>query len=42
MIDLAAQFLKDELGTYLLVRTGTNTVEVKLSKVVDEAGEVCV
>ncbi|MFA7061981.1 MAG: DUF4255 domain-containing protein [Pedobacter sp.] len=32
-------FLKDELNTYLLSRTGSDTVKANLSKVVDEAGK---
>ena len=39
MLDVALRFLKDELNTYILTRTGSNTVEVKMSKVVDEAGK---
>lgn len=39
MLDLAITFLKDELNTYLLTRTGTDTVKVKASKLVDEAGK---
>jgi hypothetical protein len=39
MLDLTLQFLRDELHTYLLTRTGGDTIEVKLSKVVDEAGK---
>jgi hypothetical protein len=39
MLDVALQFLRDQLNTYLLTRTGSDTVKVKLSKVVDEAGK---
>jgi hypothetical protein len=39
MLDIALQFLKDELNSYLLTRTGSNAVEVKMSKLVDEAGK---
>jgi len=39
MLDIALQFLKDELNTYLLARTGSSTVSVKLTGVVDEAGK---
>lgn len=39
MLDMAVQFLKEELDTYLVSRTGSNAVEVKLSKVVDEVGK---
>ena len=39
MIDVALQFLSDELNNFILARTGSNSVEVKMSKVVDEAGK---
>jgi hypothetical protein len=39
MLDVAVQFLKEELNTFLLTRTGSSTVTVKLSKIVDEAGK---
>ena len=39
MLDVTLQFLKDELNTYLLTRTGGDTIKVKLSKVADEAGK---
>ena len=39
MLDVAIGFLKDELNTYLLSRTGSDTVKAALSKVVDEAGK---
>ena len=39
MIDIALQFLNNELNTYMLMRTGSSSVEVKMSKVVDEAGK---
>lgn len=40
MLDVAVQFLKDELNTFLLARTGSNSAEVvNLSKVVDDAGK---
>jgi len=32
-------FLNDELNAYHLTRTGTDTVKVKLSKVVEDTGE---
>ncbi|MBI4660154.1 MAG: DUF4255 domain-containing protein [Verrucomicrobia bacterium] len=39
MLDVTLQFLRDQLNTYLLTRTGSDSVKVKLSKVVDEAGK---
>lgn len=39
MIDTAAQFLREELNAFLLTRTGSSTVTVNLSKIVDEAGK---
>lgn len=41
MLDIALQFLRDELNTYLLTRTSLSSIEkvVSLSKVVDEAGK---
>lgn len=39
MLDVAIGFLKDELNTYLVTRTGSDTVKTNLSKVVDEAGK---
>lgn len=39
MLDLAVLFLKDELSNFFLTRTGTDSVEVKLSKVVEESGK---
>ncbi len=39
MLDVAIEFLKDELNTYLLARTGSDAVEVTLSPVVDESGK---
>ncbi|MGX2040170.1 DUF4255 domain-containing protein [Methylocaldum sp. MU1018] len=39
MLDIALQFLKDELNTYLLTRTGSSTVSVKLTGIVDDAGK---
>ena len=38
MLDVAIGFLKDELNTYLLTQTGSDTVMVIMSTVVDEAG----
>lgn len=39
MLDVALQFLVDELNAYLFARTNSNSVVVKQSKVVDEAGK---
>src|ERR1051325_4502310 len=39
MLDIALQFLSDELNTYFVTRTASDTVKVKPSKVVDEAGK---
>lgn len=39
MLDVALTFLKDELNSYLLARTGSDTVKADLSKVVDESGK---
>jgi hypothetical protein len=39
MLDLALQFLIGELNSHLLARTNSDAVEVKMSKVVDEAGK---
>lgn len=39
MIDLALTFLKDELASYILSRTNSSNVEVKLTKLVNEAGK---
>ncbi|HVZ42090.1 MAG TPA: DUF4255 domain-containing protein [Candidatus Kapabacteria bacterium] len=39
MLDIALQFLKDELNSYIIAKTGSNSFEVKLTKIVDEAGK---
>jgi len=39
MLDLALTFLIDELNTYLLTRTASDSVKASLSRVVDEAGK---
>ena len=39
MIDQALTFLRDELAAYILARTNSNNVEVKLSKLVNESGK---
>ena len=39
MINIALQFLKDEANTYFFTRTGSNSVEIKMTKIVDEAGK---
>ena len=40
MLDVAATFLRDELNSYLARRTGSDTVQVQLSRIVDDAGKV--
>ena len=42
MLDIALKFLRDELNTYLLAQTGSNTVDVKLSRLVDESGKYAI
>lgn len=39
MLDTALKFLKDELNTYLLTQTGSDSIKVEMSKLVDEAGK---
>lgn len=39
MLDTALKFLKDELGDYFFKRTGSHSVVVKMSSVVDETGK---
>lgn len=39
MLDLALQFLVGELNAYLIARTNSDAVQVKMSKVVDETGK---
>ncbi len=39
MIDQALTFLRDELAAYVLARTNSNNVEVKLTRLVNEAGK---
>lgn len=39
MLDTALKFLRDELRSYIIARTGSTLVDVKLSKVVDELGK---
>lgn len=39
MLNTALKFLKDELNTYLLTQTGSDSVKVEMSKLVDEAGK---
>lgn len=38
MLDIALQFLRDELNSYILARSGAAAVEVKLTRVADAAG----
>jgi len=42
MLDIALQFLTDEVNTYILTLTGLNSDVVKISKVVDEAGKYAI
>jgi hypothetical protein len=39
MLDTALKFLKDELNTYLLTQTGSDSIKVEMSKLVDESGK---
>jgi hypothetical protein len=39
MLDVVMIFLKDELNSYLLSQTGSDTVKATLSRVVDETGK---
>lgn len=39
MIDLALSFLRDELAAYVLARTNSTSVDVKLTSLVNEAGK---
>jgi hypothetical protein len=39
MIDVALQFIKGELKTYLVTKAGTDAVDVDLTKLVDEQGK---
>ena len=39
MLDVALKFLRDEINASLVLRTGSDTVKVVLSKVADEAGK---
>ncbi len=39
MLDVALQFLRNELKSYMLARTGTESVDVKPSKIADETGK---
>lgn len=39
MLDIALKFLRDELRSYIVARTASTLVDVKLSKMVDEAGK---
>lgn len=42
MLDIALKFLIDELNTYILTRTDSNSAVVNISKVVDEAGKYAI
>jgi hypothetical protein len=39
MLDVALKFLEGELNTYLLTQSGSSSVKVELSKLVDETGK---
>jgi hypothetical protein len=39
MLDIALKFLKDELSSYIVARTGSSLTEVSLAKIVDDAGK---
>ncbi|MDB5033864.1 MAG: hypothetical protein JWQ98_1105 [Chlorobi bacterium] len=39
MLDIALQFLRDELSSYITARTGSSAIDVKLTRIVDEAGK---
>jgi hypothetical protein len=39
MLDLALGFMRNELNAYLAARTGSDTIQAKLTRVVDEAGK---
>lgn len=39
MLDVALQFLTNELNTYLLTRTGSDAVKAQLSAIVDDSGK---
>ena len=39
MLDIALQFLKDELNSYIVARAGSASIEVKLTKMVDDTGK---
>ena len=39
MIDQALLFLRDELNAYIHMRTNATTMEVKLSKIVNDLGK---
>lgn len=39
MLDTALKFLKDELNTYLVTQTGSDSIHVEMSKLVDESGK---
>lgn len=39
MLDIALQFITDELNTQLLLRTGADTIKAKLTRLVEESGK---
>ncbi len=42
MLDVALQFIQDELNSYIANRTGSTTAVVKMSSVVDELGKYAI
>jgi hypothetical protein len=42
MLDVTLQFLRDQLNSYIIGRTGSTAVEVKMSRVVDDAGKYAI
>jgi hypothetical protein len=39
MLDLALKFLTNEINTYLYMQTGSDSIKVEMSRIVDEAGK---
>ena len=42
MLDLAVQFLRDQLNSYIATRTGSTTTEVKMTKIVEDTGKYAI
>jgi hypothetical protein len=42
MLDVAMEFLRDELNGYLAARTGTDTVKAQLTRVMDDQNKVAI